>query len=378
MSILQDSISFPKRKHEKYLLIHNWRTAGTSTSSLLASNFNSSYLKVGLPFDGFGMPRASKGVHQITSLSEVRKNLHNHQILGGHLFAGLTSFLVGDWHLWMTARNPIKRAKSGVLRFYGHQYRGAKNPDKDLFYYTGKEKLDRPSDLITLFNENLSFERNGMCRRLAFMALAPSLKLAAEDNLEKIPEMSANYNNSDLYEAALMMLDKILLFIIPEWYTPSILCLEKFIDTGPIICPFTDLRLNGRTSRHASKARQAVVERSNDILAEIQQADLKLWKDIKERFKDQLSRYNISKRQVVVRDMVQAEPLFSHLWFVDKDLSDKKLIMGLSSVIAKRASRKAEIAEDVIATITSWRRFTPDAREKLHHYSHKSLNKIRG
>lgn len=362
--------------NSKRLLIHNWRTAGTSTSSLLACNFGSRYLKIGVQFNSFGYNKVSKSSPQITLLGEVKARIASSHIVGGHLFAGLGAFLPGNWDLWMTARDPIKRAKSGVLRFHGRPYSGSKNPDRDLFSYTGKEKLDKAEDLYALFDQSLRFERNGMCRRLSALQLASSFSISDNDNLEKIPALSLDFNPEELYDSARIMLDSVKVLILTELYTPSILCLERMLGQGPLLCPFSNLKLNGRSEKHALKQRQQVVEKADDVLAQIQSADLKLWKDIKKRFQMQLQDYQITQKQVAVRDLIQNEPLLNPDWFTNNKYSDQELIRGVSNAIAQRAHQRAELAHDVIETMANWRRFSPEVGEQIRHYSKKSLAKL--
>lgn len=362
--------------HSKRLLIHNWRTAGTSTSSLLACNYGSRYLKIGVQFNSFGYNKVSRDNQQITLLGEVKARIASSHIVGGHLFAGLSAFLPGNWDLWMTARDPIKRAKSGVLRFHGRPYRGSKNPDRDLFSYTGNEKLDRAEDLYGLFDQSLRFERNGMCRRLSALQLADSFSISDHDNLEKIPALSLDFKPEDLYESARIMLDSVKVFILTEWYTPSILCLERMLGQGPLLCPFSNLKLNGRSAKHTLKQRQEVVEKADHVLAKIQSADVKLWKDIKVCFQKQLEDYQVTQKQVAVRDLIQDQPLLNPDWFTNSQYNDHDLIKGVSNTIAKRAHERPELAPDVIETMASWRRFSPEAAEQIRHYAKKSLAKL--
>lgn len=362
--------------HAKRLLIHNWRTAGTSTSSLLACNFGSRYLKIGVQFNSFGYNKISKENQQITLLGEVKARIASSHIVGGHLFAGLSAFLPGNWDLWMTARDPIKRAKSGVLRFHGRPYAGSKNPDRDLFSYTGNEKLDTAEDLYKLFDESLRFERNGMCRRLSALQLANSFSISDNENLEKIPALSLDYKSDELYESARVMLDSVKMLILTEWYTPSILCLERMLGQGPLLCPFSNLKLNGRSEKHVLKQRQEVVEKADDVLAQIQSADLKLWKDIKTRFQKQLHDYKVTQKQVAVRNLIHDQPLLNPDWFTGNQYSDQELIRGVSNTIANRAHQRPELAHDVIETMATWRRFSPEIAEQIRHYSKKSLAKL--
>lgn len=378
MAILQPpSIDLPG-KSSRRLLIHNWRTAGTSTSSMLACNFGNRYLKVGLQFNSFGLPELSAKTHQITQLGELREKISSSRVIGGHLFAGLSAFLPGNWELWMTARDPIKRAKSGVLRFHGRPYRGSTNPDKDLFSYSGKEKIEQPKDLFKLFDESLRFERNGMCRRLAVMQLAKSIQIKSDDNLEKLPELSLDFRPDELYESARLTLDSVKLVLLTEHYTASVLCLEQLLGQGPLICPFSDLKLNGRNEKHVLESRRQVVERSDDVLAKIQEADLLLWKDIKQRFKAQLNQFQVTRKQVAVRDLLQKQPLLNPQWFSSNSYNDNELIRGIAHAVAKRAKEDAELADELIETVAAWQRFSPETGSKLKHYSHKTLQKIRG
>ena len=362
--------------HTKRLLIHNWRTAGTSTSALLASNFGGRYIKIGVQFNSFGFAKNAKNTHQITELGEVKQRIGSSHIVGGHLFAGLEAFLPGNWELWMTARDPIKRAKSGVLRFHGRPYRGSTNPGRDLFSYTGKEKLEKAEDLYNLFDESLRFERNGMCRRLSAIRLAPQFSIDNNTNLEKIPELSLDFKPDELYQAARAMLDSVRILVLTERYTASVLCLERMLGNGPLLCPFSNLKLNGRTEKHALPERRKIVETADDVLAQIQSADLLLWKDIKKRFKAQLNTYNVTERDIAIRDLIQASPLFNPQWFKGDQYSDEELLRVVAVAIAKRVQDQKELANDAIETLASWQRFTPEAADQIRHYSKKAFAKL--
>ncbi len=361
---------------QRYLLLHNWRTAGSSTSSLLAANFGKRYLKVGLQYNGMGLPHFQ--AHQITTLEEVRSSIDHSLILGGHLFAGVTAFLPGDWQLWMTARNPIERARSGVLRFHGRPYKGTKNPDVNLFSHEGSEKLDDENDLRRLFNTSLRYERNGMCRRLAMMSIAPTFQLAAPNNLEKVPELSADYSDNSLYEAALARLASVRLLILTKHYTISTLCLERYLGSGPLLNPFTDLRLNGRDEKHTLPQREQLVNRSQHVLAETQSSDLKLWKQIKARFRSQVSEYQIGKRDLAVREALQGQPLFNPAWFSEENMAnhESRVLETIAKSLAQRAAKSGEIADPIITEMTSWKRFTPEAADRIAHSARKFLARL--
>lgn len=362
--------------NSKRLLIHNWRTAGTSTSALLASNFGGRYIKIGVQFNSFGWMKDLKNGHQITQLGEVKERIGSSHIVGGHLFAGLEAFLPGNWELWMTARDPIKRAKSGVLRFHGRPYKGSTRPDRDLFSYTGKEKLEKPEDLFSLFDESLRFERNGMCRRLSALRLANQFSIDNSTNLEKIPELSLDFNPDVLYQSARVMLDSVRILILTEWYTASVLCLERLLAQGPLLCPFSNLKLNGRTDKHALEKRRRIVESADNVLAQIQSADLLLWKDIKKRFKAQLNTYQVTQRDIAVRDLIQATPLLDPQWFNGAQYTEEQLLRLVASAIARRAHERIELADEVIETVAGWQRFTPEAADQIRHYAKKALAKL--
>lgn len=362
--------------HQRFLLLHNWRTAGSSTSSLLATNFGSAYLKVGLQYTEMGLPNGQ--AHQITTLDEVRAGSSRSLILGGHLFAGLPAFLPGDWQLWMTARNPVKRARSGVLRFHGRPYRGTKDADKNLFSHEGSQQLETEDDLRRLFQQHLRYERNGMCRRLAMLALAPSFRLAGSDNLEKVPELSADYRDEELYEAARSRLSSIRILILTEYYTSSTICLERWLGQGPLLNPFTDLRLNGRSDKHTLPEREQLLNRSDHILAETQASDLRLWKHLKKRFQQQLKQFQVTERDVAIRDAIQGEPLFNPMWFTKDNLlnQEKRLLKTMARSVAQRAQKHRDLAEPIIDQIASWQRLTPEASSQLVHFARKELARL--
>lgn len=358
---------------QNYLLLHNWRTAGSSTSSLLAANFQKHYLKVGLQYNSIGLPDFN--AHQITTLKEVRAAMDRSMILGGHLFAGVTAFLPGDWQLWMTARNPIERARSGVLRFHGRPYAATKNSDVNLFSHEGSQKLETEDDLRRLFQQHLRYERNGMCRRLAMMSLAPRFQLAGPDNLEKVPELSEDYTDESLYEAALQQLDSVRLLILTEHYNLSILCLERILGGSPLINPFTNLRLNGRSEKHTLPQREKLVNESQNLLAETQVSDLKLWKQIKKRFRAQVERHQITKKDVAVREAIHAQPLYNPGWFTQDNIvsNESRLIKTMARSLAQRASEHRELGEQIIQQATSWQRLVPTAADQIAHFARKQL-----
>lgn len=360
----------------KRLLIHNWRTAGTSTSSLLATNFGGRYIKIGVQFNNLGFTKHPKKSQQITQLGEVKARISSSHIVGGHLFAGLEAFLPGHWELWMTARDPIKRAKSGVLRFHGRPYKGSKNPDRDLFSYTGKEKLETPEDLFSLFDQSLRFERNGMCRRLSALRLTNQFAISDTTNLEKIPELSMDFKPDELYQSARVMLDSVRILILTEWYTASVLCLERMLGQGPLLCPFSNLKLNGRNEKHTLEQRRQVVEKADDVLAQIQSADLLLWEDIKKRFQEQVKQYQVNDREIAVRDLIQAKPLLNSEWILGDQYTEEQQTRVVAMAIAKRAHERKELADDAIETMARWQRFTPEAADKIHHYAKKALAKL--
>lgn len=375
MAIFQASPKPGNHSHfQRYLLLHNWRTAGSSTSSLLAANFHKQYLKVGLQYNGMGLPNGK--AHQILTLGEVRSGMHQSLILGGHLFSGINAFLPGDWELWMTARNPIERARSGVLRFHGRPYAASRHSDVNLFSHEGSQKLETEEDLRRLFREHLRYERNGMCRRLGMLSLAPSFHVSDSDNLEKVNELSLEYSDQDLYDAAHSRLDSVRILILTQHYTLSVLCLERHLGTGALLNPFTNLHLNGRNQSHTLPEREALLQQSQHVLEEMQASDLRLWKELKQRFRAQVVEYQISKLELAAREALQSEPLFSPSWFTQENLQTREadLIKAMANQLAQRAAAHPELAELIIEQAGTWKRLTPSAAEKMVHLARKKLS----
>ena len=56
--------------------IHNWRCAGTSMNSILSSNFQRYYLKIGHPFGPLGWPETYKSnPEQLLTLGQIRSRM---------------------------------------------------------------------------------------------------------------------------------------------------------------------------------------------------------------------------------------------------------------------------------------------------------------
>jgi hypothetical protein len=345
--------------------IHNWRCAGSTLNSLLASNFTDDYLKVGMAFSQFGWPDSSSP--ELTTLADLRKRFKPGCIIGGHLFAGLEAFLPGPWQIWMNAREPMSRLRSGILRFHASGL--AHIRAKDLMEHTGG--LETPEDVATILAGPLKREGNGLCRRLAGLSACQDLDLDAQSsNLERIPLLESAIPEAQLLKLGRANLPRIKVLILCEYLHASVLCLETIYGLRPLINPFSDLRHNPVQLGKPQASHKALLKQCSAKLEEHVRADLQLWPHLKAHFQLQLEKTKISKQDIKIRELIHAKPLIDPRWMV-QPTDTVALVKGWSARIAERALVEPELGERLINTVCSWHRLEDDAAEKIHHYSHK-------
>ncbi|WP_232200426.1 hypothetical protein [Synechococcus sp. CC9616] len=326
-------------------------------NSLLSSNFGSAYLKVGTQFSDYGWPRYD--LPEILTLNEVRSKSRDGGILGGHLCSGIESCIGGDWDLWINARDPLKRLSSGIVRFHSKAFDFVGN-DLDFtgFQQKAVEKLE------VLMAGPLRHEQNGVAKRLAGLAIADSVSFDRESNLETLSCFPLNSEHALLYEVAKSQLQKVKVFIIPDYLHASLICIEKMYDLPPIINLFSDLKHNPVQLGKATASQKKIFEYSLPRLREMCAIDSRLWLDIKARFKSCVSDFQISKKQIAIREAIHENGLLNHK-ILEKYSSDEEIISAIVRSISILCKGKKELAKDIVFEITRWSRFDPSAATEI-------------
>jgi len=354
------------------IFIHNWRCAGTSLHSLLSANFHGYYLKLGDPFDRFG-----KSAHKprlalkSTELNHLRRNVRTGSIVAGHIFMGLDAFLPGNWDYWMNAREPLARIKSGLLRFYSRE----SNPG-----HSNAHNLIRPSSgltsrgsIVELLSSSIARERNGMCRRLAAMALCKEFSVTNTQSLERLDFLEEDYSEEELFMTAYQQLKRIKVLFLSDYVSASTILLEKTYGFGPLINPFRALKHNSSAVTGFTTDQLTCVEDNMDIIRDSQLADLKLWPHLCKRFQQQLKSLKVSRVEVATRDLIHARELFDEKWFSgERDINEVTTLMVES--IINRIKLQPKLGPCLVATILSWRVLSADARKQLNEKLQSKIN----
>ena len=350
-------------KGNNVLFIHNWRSAGTSLHSLLKANLRKKYLKIGDPLNKYGKGRCNPNLASLsTSLRYLRGRSSKGSVVAGHIFMGLESFLPGNWDFWMNAREPVARLRSGLLRFHSRDTTQGHRKSYDLIK-PSRGLLDRDS-LADVLATSLQRESNGICRRLASMALTQSFSLLDTDNIEQVDILEGRYSDDDLFEVALEKLDCINALFLAEHFGASVLSLEKIYGLSPLINPFTVLRHNSARVSGYTSEHEMCVDKNLDLIMDSQLADTKLWPFLVQRFRQQVHKLGISKQDLATRELIHQEPLFDERWFA-KEKDHEEVIELMARAVVQRAEVKPELATSLCSTIFSWPVLSGDSRERL-------------
>ncbi len=331
--------------------------------SLLKANLHSGYIKIGDPLNRIGLSRHDpRAARDSSTLSYLRKRVRPGSVVAGHIFMGLDAFLVGRFQFWMNARHPVKRLRSGLLRFYSRDSRKRSANDYDLIQPTaGLVSRDSVAEILST---SLKRECNGISRRLSAMALTDSVMIDTTTNLERLEFLEQPFPPRQLYETAEAQLENIQCLFLAEHFFESIVCLERMYDLPPLINPFTKLghnpaRVSGFTADH-----EQCLDACQDILMESQHVDLALWPRLNERFRLQMQSLRISKQDVEVRKLISDEALFSPRWFSDNK-DNQEVIELMATSIVNRVRRQPKLAVPVLKTVCRWPGLDEQARQQL-------------
>ena len=362
-------------KEKSILFLHNWRCAGSTFTSLLASNYQDTYIKIGGPFNRFGWPDSHPQRKHIQTLGEVRKAHKQGCIVGGHIFMGMTALLPGSWDVWMNARDPIERMRSGILRFHASGSIPIR-PD-DLMSRTSG--LQSREDIEHLLCGPLRRESNGIARRLAGLTMANKINdISNQTNLERVSFLEDSIiSEEDLFNQAASNLSNVRMLILSDYIFPSILLLEKMYGMRPLINPFSDLRHNSLSLGKATAMQRQLVNHSTDIIQKYSQVDMKLWPILLRIFQDQIRSHTLSRIDIRIREIIHGKPLIPIEWFL-QPIDLDTLIKGWSGRLVERALEVPEIGPRLIDTVCSWPLLEDEAAERIHHISHKAFNQARG
>ena len=339
------------------LFMHNWRCAGSTMNSLLSSNFGGRYTKVGTQFTETGWPNYN--VPELLTVDQVRKSFRIGGILGGHLCSGVESVVGGSWDIWMNARMPFKRLSSGIMRFHAAQFRAAPGA------YTRHQAIEMAQQkLADLIAGPLKHEVNGVAKRLAGFAVAESINLQDQSDLEKVSRFSMSVSDDELLSAASRQMERVKAIVLPEYLHASLMSIEKMYSLDPVINLFSDLRHNPVSLGKPSKDEKDLFELSKPMLKKMCSVDRELWKPLMSSFQKQISSASVGKREVRVREILHKKPLLS-AELHDRQIAGEKLIEIISVSLVTLARQHKELSEDIISIACQWRRFAPDAAAEI-------------
>ena len=326
-------------------------------NSLLSSNFGDRYTKVGTQFKETGWP--DYDVPELLTVDQVRKSFKDGGILGGHLCAGVESVIGGSWDIWMNARKPFKRLSSGIMRFHAAQFRAAPG------VYTREQAIEMAQQkLAELVAGPLQHETNGVAKRLAGFAVADSMNLRNQSDLEKISCFSMSVSDDELLGAALRQMERVTAIILPEYLHASLISIEKMYSLDPVVNLFSDLRHNPVSLGKSSKEEEALFEFAKPMLERICSIDRELWKPLMDRFQEQINSAGVGKRDVRVREILHQKPLLSaELYY--RQIPEKQLIEVISTALVKLANQHKELSADIISLACQWPRFAPQAAVEI-------------
>ena len=335
-------------------------------NSLLSSNFGERYTKVGAQFSDIGWPDYK--ISELKSVDQVRKKFKIGGILGGHLCSGVESIIGGSWDIWLNARQPCQRLSSGIMRFHSAQFR----PEPGV--YSRKQITEfSQQKLVELMSGPLEHEVNGVAKRLAGFAVAESVDLQDQSDLEEISRFSLSSSHDELLGAALRQMERVKAIVLPEYMHASLISIEKMYSLSPIINLFSNLRHNPMTLGNPTKEEMALFELAKPMLERICSVDRELWSTLMSKFQVQIDSARISKRDLRVREILHGQTLLARGLY-NKQIPDNKLVEIISNSLANLASRHNELSEDIVLLACRWQRFVPEAALDI---KSRALHKLR-
>ena len=352
--------------------IHNWRSAGTTISSILSSNFPNQYLKIGHPFTIFGWPAPYKNHPEpLVSLSQIRDkftdSIFPSNILGGHTFLGLESLLVGPFDIWMNYRDPIQRLNSGLIRFYKNT-KTINRSNNDLMCYDGPigdQLLTSPVAVDHLLSTALSRESDGIAKRLAAFSISSNISLSDSSNVET-PNFLSDilYDNSLLYEAARLNLERLAIVINSEHIHASLICIERFYNlSSPLINPFSDLQHNPKTISGSAFNDQSVIHNCLEVLKRHSAVDRKLFPLLNNKFAEQVNALHIDTKEIIARKALHSSPILLIKWFTMPEKFSAQQVASLATANLNRVCQQyPELSANILDLFLRWNVLSSDLR----------------
>ena len=342
----------------RVFFMHNWRCAGSTLNSLFSSNFGNKYLKIGTQFSEFGWPLYQ--LPELLTLKDVRSKVESGCLMGGHLCNGIEMLMPGSWDLWMNARDPVKRLSSGIKRFHSKAFRLPSGEYRKNYVKSHSEKA-----IIDLFNGPLRHEKNGVAKRLAGFSLANNLHVHRDVNLELLSCFDSIESDKDLASVAEKSLEKVKIFLLPDYLHASLICIEKAYGLGPLINLFSDLRHNSVELGKAKAAELTAFNLAMPLLEDICQVDRHIFEIIKQKFAQQLRSTVISRNDVLAREKLHETPLLNPEWFQDKNIDEQMLLKLIVERLESLAAKYPNISREIVETATSWSRFDIAAAQEI-------------
>lgn len=347
--------------------IHNWRCAGSSLNSLLASNFGSVYLKIGTQFSEFGWPLYERP--ELLCLGDVRSKLSDGCVFGGHLCSGVDALFPGNWDVWMNARRPVERLSSGIMRFHSKAFRMAPGTYEKEYVQKNAEQI-----LRGLLDGPLRHEVNGISKRLAGLSIAEGFNVDQETNLETLSCFENYESDERMFDAARKQLDRVTVLIMPDYLHASLICIEKMYGLPPLINPFSDLHHNDVSLGKAAHSEREMFGLAKPFLLKKCDIDERLWIHIANKFQDQLIKFSVSKKDVLVRQVLHESPLFDIEWFSGGHATDKQQIMLIVKRLVEYSKRYPSLSFEILETVCAWSRFNEAAKMQIKNQTLAALS----
>ena len=134
--------------------------------------------------------------------------------------------------------------------------------------------------------------------------------------------MTAQFSDQELFDCALLNLNRIKLLINSSHIQASLICIERIYDLkSPLINPFSNLFHNPVTISGAKTNDTSVIDTCKDILVKHSRVDIKLTPYLNKFFAQQVNSAKISKREIEVRNAIHSQHLFAQKWFRDATFS---------------------------------------------------------
>jgi hypothetical protein len=246
------------------------------------------------------------------------------------------------------------------MRFHSKAFRMAPGT------YERKDVRNNAEQILQgLLSGPLRHEVNGIAKRLAGLSIAEGFNVDQKTNLETLSCFEEYESDERMFDAARKQLDRVKVLLLPDYLHASLICVEKMYGLPPLINPFSDLHHNDVSLGKASQSEREMFCLAKPFLAKKCDVDERLWMHIANKFQDQLAKLSISKKDVLVREILHQSPLFNVEWFCGNYATDNEQIALIVQKLIEYSKRYPNLSSEIVETVCAWSRLEEAAKIQI-------------